>query len=157
MKIKFYNRQLSHVFIFGLLLLTSTTSCEKEGTGGDSNNSNNNNKPKTKTEMLTTGKWLEIDARDPNGSVWDQVPDCTKDDYTIFKSGGAYEYDMGPTKCNANDPQIKPGTGTWKFNSTESRLTVGSLDYQIEELTDSKLTLLLSGPGYQLTTFYVKK
>lgn len=114
-------------------------------------------KPKTLTEMLTSGKWLEIDARDANGSVWAQVPDCSKDDLTIFKTGGAYEYDMGAKKCNQSDPQIKPGNGTWKFNSNETRITVGSLDYQIEELTDSKLTLLLAGPGYQLVAYYIKK
>lgn len=148
-------KKSSQILAFTFILTASLASCKKEDPGTNSNT--NNNKPKTLTEMLTTGKWLEIDARDPNGSVWNQVPACTKDDYTIFKVGGAYEYDMGALKCNPSDPQIKPGTGTWKFNSTESKLTIGSLDYQIEELTDSKLTLLLSGPGYQLTTFYIKK
>jgi len=151
---KNYIKKMTLMSLLCFTLLSAITSCKKE----DNNvTPTTNNKPKTLTEMLTTGKWLEIDARDPNGSVWDQVKECSKDDFTIFKVGGAYEYDMGAVKCNPNDPQISPGSGTWKFNSSETRLTIGNFDYQIEELTDSKLTIMLSGSGYQLTLYYVKR
>lgn len=152
-----YFKKMSQAVLYALLLSLTFTACKKDSDSNDPGNGGDNNKPKTLTEMLTTGKWLEIDARDPNGSVWDQVPDCSKDDYMIFKVDGSYEYDNGPTKCKPTDPQIEKGEGIWQFINNETRINIGNLDYQIEELTDSKLTLLLSGPGYQLTTYYIKK
>jgi hypothetical protein len=137
-----------------LCLLVLLNSCKKES---DPAPATQDNTPKTNSELLTSGKWLEVDARDPNGSLWGKVAECNKDNLMIFKESGAYEYDAGAKKCDPSEPQIKAGSGVWAFNANETRLKVGNLDYQIQELSDSKMTLLLTGTGFSLEVFYVKR
>lgn len=88
-----------------------------------------------------------------------QEASCTKDDIAKLNSNGTYTLEEGPTKCDANDPQVFE-TGTWTLNSDETILVMTSstsivTNAKIQELTASKLVITeeetLSGIKYTLT------
>ncbi|HEY1046334.1 MAG TPA: lipocalin family protein [Bacteroidia bacterium] len=140
------------VYVLSLAAMAFISSCKEE-----TKEEPQPSKPKTKLELLMSSNWLEVDARDANGSLWGQVAECVKDDLLKFKDAGVYEYNTGTVKCNANEPQIKPGNGTWELSADAGTLKMGPYSYRVEELTDSKLRLFMSGQGYQLTVFYEKR
>ncbi|RDC66518.1 lipocalin family protein [Adhaeribacter pallidiroseus] len=69
---------------------------------------------------------------------------CNRDDTFRFAKNGTYELNEGPTKCNANDPQVFQ-QGTWKvgYNNLELTKTGSSSpsNYLIVELNTYKLVL----------------
>jgi len=69
------------------------------------------------------------------------MPDCSKDDITIFNADGTMTLDEGATKCDAGDPQTS--SGTWSFVDNESKLsTIVDGETQILdiiEVTDNTL------------------
>ena len=140
------------VYVLSLAAMAFISSCKEESTVDPKQST-----PKTPKELLMSSDWLEVDARDANGSLWDQVAECVKDDLLKFKEAGAYEYNTGTVKCNANEPQIKPGNVTWELIADAGTLKMGPYSYRVEELTESKLRLFMSGQGYQLTVYYEKR
>ncbi len=64
--------------------------------------------------------------------VYAQSAPCSNDNTETLNTNGTYTDDEGPTKCNLSDPQTT--TGTWKFNSTETILTLDNTDsYNIQQ------------------------
>ena len=91
-------------------------------------------KTKTKTELLTDGSW-KVTAQSINPGVdlngdgtldtdlYAQfVEDCTKDNFSTFKSDGSFVDDEGATKCDPTDPQTT--NGTWAFQNSESKISI---------------------------------
>lgn len=105
----------------------------------------------TKTEMLAGGNWkltsLTVSpAYVVNGisisDVFATYPACLKDDFQTFAADGTYTYDEGATKC---DPTaIQTETGTWKFNSNETTVSLTLPTYtdvwEISKLSTSSMT-----------------
>jgi len=107
-------------------------------------------KSKTKAELLSNGSWhVTAYTVDPpidwdgdgtdESNVYPLIEQCIKDDHTTFFANGTGELDEGPTKCDPNDPQTIPLS--WEFDQSESQLTVQSIQYQIESLTESQMVL----------------
>jgi len=107
-------------------------------------------KSKTKTELLSNGSWhVTAYTVDPpidwdgdgtdESNVYPVIEQCIKDDHTTFFANGTGELDEGSTKCDPNDPQTIPLS--WEFDQSESQLTVESIQYQIESLTESQMVL----------------
>ena len=126
---------------------------------------------KTKTEMLTTGKWLmesgtitpsiEVDIFGTKVTIsnyWqllaaingttDAEP-CVKDNLMIFNTDSTLILDEGATKCDPADPQQEDG-GNWMFKENETKITFSAFPYdplkeertmKIISLTDSKMVL----------------
>lgn len=126
----------------------------------------------TKTEMLAGGHWtltaLTLSPAIIIGGVsytdgLAVYPECSKDDFQEFFSDGTYNYDEGATKCDANGPQTE--TGTWKFNSDETELTINGPSYtdvwKITSLTSTTMTSVYhftqDGVDYTATGKLVKK
>ncbi|CAN5388917.1 hypothetical protein BH11BAC2_BH11BAC2_03280 [soil metagenome] len=93
-------------------------------------------------------------------------PDCSKDDFTNFKSAGTYLTDEGATKCDAADPQTIAGTWTW--NSDETVLTMtdntaGSTPTSFTIITNDGTTLsgtsteVINSITYTITVTFKKK
>ncbi len=55
-----------------------------------------------------------------------QIPSCSKDDFSTFNTNGTYTDDEGASKCSPSDPQTT--SGTWKFNSNETIVTLDNTD-----------------------------
>lgn len=140
------------VYALSMAAMAFISSCQKE-----TKEEPQTSKPKTQLELLMGANWLEVDARDANGSLWDQVKDCVKDDLLMFRDAGLYEYNTGTLKCDPSEKQVMPGNGTWELSADAGTLKMGPYSYRVEELTDSKLRLFMSGQGYQLTVFYEKR
>lgn len=94
----------------------------------------------SRLELLTQKPWkltatalLGFDAGPPEST--------SADDIYTFKADGSYEFDEGPTKEDASDPQTL--TGTWEFRENESIIRVSyggiTLDQEILELSTTTL------------------
>jgi len=79
--------------------------------------STNDNIDKTKAELLIMGTWKYIGATINPASdyygdgtlatnIFDIMKACEKDDFETYKTNGTWEYNEGPTKCDASYPQI---------------------------------------------------
>jgi len=55
-----------------------------------------------------------------------QIPSCSKDDFETLNTNGTYTDDEGASKCSPSDPQTT--SGTWKFNSNETIITLDNTD-----------------------------
>ena len=108
---------------------------------------------KTRTELLTTGTWkytasIISPAYDYYGTgnpvtdIFSIMLPCEKDDFETYKTGGIWEYNEGPTKCDASYPQVF--TDSWRFDANETKLFVGAVECTILELSDTKLKLRYS-------------
>lgn len=109
------------------------------------------NNAKTKTELLTAGNWIYTacvvsPAYDYYGNgnavtdIFAIMESCEKDDFEIFKTNGIWEYNNGPTKCDALDPQIIYSE-PWNFTANETKVIVGTVECTILELTETTLKL----------------
>jgi hypothetical protein len=142
------------LIVFLLLLVNFTlSSCKKD---------------KTVTELLTNGSWkntaISIDPGidlDGTGTLvtdlFAQFPPCTKDDLTIFKTGGVYDSDEGATKCSVSDPQTTQGV--WVLSADEKTMTIDGESWQILSLDESNLKVkyqedLGTGVIYTITSTY---
>ena len=99
-----------------------------------------------KTEALTTGTWkLTATKRDyQKDGVYEEdtyamLDGCLKDDIYTFKPDGALVTDEGPSKCYNDDPQTR--TSSWSFADNQKKLKWANIEYQIEELTQTTLSL----------------
>lgn len=126
--------------------LTGNYSCQKSSGGGSTK--------KTKTELLTSSKWVFDHAGldlDDNGVIDSPMPagvlqPCDTDGSLTFSSNGTGVGDEGPTKCNGTDPQTVNFTWVLKNNETIlnfSGVLFGGLtgDVKLISITDSQLTL----------------
>ena len=126
--------------------LIGNYSCQKSSGSGGTN--------KTKTELLTSSKWVYDHAGldlDNNGTIDSPVPAgvlqaCDTDGSLTFNSNGTGVGDEGPTKCNATDPQTVNFTWSLKNNETIinfSGVLFGGLsgDVKLISITDSQLSL----------------
>jgi hypothetical protein len=117
--------------------LLAFSGCEKD----------KNNKPSAET--MLTGKnwkmtaWVSDPALDwfgaPVTNVYAQLPNCVKDDITIFQNNGVVKFDEGGEKCSENSPQTV--TGSWTLNPAETIISItqnGETEsWEILELTEN--------------------
>jgi len=85
-----------------------------------------------KDQLLTAAKgWKLTDAKVTvsgiTQSIFSAIPACVVDNITFYKSTGDYLEDEGATKCDSADPQTLE-SGTWKFNTDKTIITVTSSD-----------------------------
>lgn len=129
-------RTLQLASFAALALVLSLASCKKD------------EEVKTKTQLLTAKAWkltaLTVDPAIVNPITQTTITDayaqrlpCENDDLTTFKDNNTAILDEGPSKCSSTDPQTE--TVNWSFNSTETIITLDGLDYQLIELTESKM------------------
>ena len=129
----------------GLWLLICTLvvigSCKKD---------KHNDTPKTKTDLLTSGTWkytgaIITPAYDYYGDgnavtdIFSIMKTCEKDDFETYKTNGTWEYNDGPTKCDASDPQAF--NLPWSLSTDETKLILGGGENIILELTTTALKL----------------
>ncbi len=107
-------------------------------------------KPKTKMDLLTASAWKITDIQYKSGTgAWQSDPSfatsptCQKDDQLVFKANNTYEFNEGPSKCTASDPQIFD-TGAWAFQDNETKLLWGSDSFSIDELTETSLIISIT-------------
>jgi hypothetical protein len=103
----------------------------------------------SRTDLLTAKSWrlTTINATLPNGTPIPSslLPACYSDDTFKFNADKTVVQDAGAIKCNSTDPQTQ--TGTWSFNSDQSKLTIAvpnSLlngEADVKELTSSTLRI----------------
>ena len=106
-------------------LATLTVSCKKDS---------ENMPAPSKTELLTTKKWRitaasTVTTMGTNTTTTDEyatTPACERDDFTQFMTSKVVNFDEGATKCNSSDPQTS--SGTWDFNSDQTKLNLTSPD-----------------------------
>ncbi len=131
--------------ILGLACFSALTftSCEKDS-----------DDTKTKTEMITSHGWtmtgLDVEPGIdmfvdgtwlPVTDVFLQMNDCSKDNEVIFNANGTLIEETN-SKCHPAEPATY--TGTWSFNSDETRLVLNtdeSIDYKLELLDDNNLVV----------------
>jgi hypothetical protein len=108
---------------------------------------------KTKTELLTAGTWkytgsIVSPAYDYYGDgtvatdIFSIMKGCEKDDFEVYKTNGTWEYNEGPTKCDASYPQIF--SLPWNFADNETKLILGGDEHAILTLTATILKLRYS-------------
>lgn len=96
----------------------------------------------TKADLLTAKKW-KLTAFTVNGSDFYATMDaCDQDDLRIFKVGGIYNADNGPTKCDPADDQIFV-ISTWALSDNDTKLTFDSDTFTINELTATSMKLTI--------------
>ena len=125
-------RTLSVTIAF--LALLSLTACKKDGSSSNS----------TKKDLISrnwkitalTGTFPPL----PTIDLYAQMSACEKDNILKISSNGTYVFDEGATKCVSTDPQIIE-SGNWSFNSTETKVTIGSDTYDIISLSATTLVI----------------
>ncbi len=99
---------------------------------------------KTKTELLTSKNWTRTTVTitpaidyDGNGTqendLTPYIQTCDLDDFYRFNSNTSFTREEGPSKCDANDPQVVY-TGTWVWNSDETILTLTPLGQATQQM-----------------------
>lgn len=87
--------------------------------------------------LLTQKDWKQT-SRILNGSeTFTLYKQCYKDNIYIFKTSGEYIEDEGPTKCTPTAKQIEKSN--WNFLSDSTKFNIGSTEYTIRELTETRL------------------
>jgi hypothetical protein len=102
---------------------------------------------KTKKELLSQKSWLinKWETKTPSTSWIDEYaswPVCSKDDAMIFKTTQAYELNEGVISCNP--PSLVIETGTWQFESNETKINInvtGPRGWEIEQLSETTLII----------------
>jgi hypothetical protein len=129
------------LLIIALAFTSVFTACKKD------------DEPKVnpKEEALTGKKWkLATAIINPailgTNDAFDLLEDCDKDDFTEFKRGGQVVFDQGPLRCDG-EPQTQ--TGTWSFNSDQTKITVNEpgedpITYDIIELNNNSVKVKYS-------------
>ncbi|MEO8583022.1 MAG: lipocalin family protein [Flavitalea sp.] len=143
--------------IFMLIIIAcASPSCKKEAPA------------KTKLQLLTTASWklnaLTVDpAYDYSGdgnsttNLFALFEECTKDDYSTFRTDGTAVSDQGSLKCDPNEPQSF--NMTWAFNEERTKITIDNQEYTIVELNSIQLRLTSQqteeGVTYTRTAIFV--
>ena len=100
-----------------LLVVAALSACKKEPAPATS----------SRTDLLTAKNWRKTAWTIASGNaapvdVYAQLPACERDDFFQFRADKSFVLDAGATRCNATDPQTRPGT--WSFNGDQSVLTL---------------------------------
>lgn len=100
----------------------------------------------TKTDLLIAKKW-KLTALTVDGADFYAIMDaCDQDDLRIFKAGGVYNADNGPTKCDPADDQIFI-ISTWALSDNDTKLTFDGDTFTINELTATSMKLTITEGG----------
>lgn len=119
---------------FLLIVLFTSNSCKKK------------NDQKSKTELLTQKPWrpVKVEEKTSTTGYVDYFPGydaCAKDEKYTFFANNTMEYDP-VTICDPSDPDEKKTTGPWAFTDNETKLSIGTDAYTIEQLTETTLALV---------------
>ena len=136
-------KQLKTIITIGVLI--ACVACKKEN-------------KENRMDLLTSGSWKMIAFTIDPGYDYDGDGDidtdlfavteaCVKDDIFSFKRNGAFEVDQGLTKCDANDPQLY--TTDWEFTNNERSIVISGEEYDIEELSSTRLKISQHYAGEQ--------
>lgn len=97
----------------------------------------------TNKELLTAKAWKYVSwkvnppIKDTAGldvsDVLAYKKPCERDDIILFISNGNVNFDEGPTKCDANAPQVQ--VNYWYFSSTEKEINIGNNKFRVDLLT----------------------
>jgi hypothetical protein len=114
-----------------------------------------------KREALTTGTWKLTAKRtdyQKDGTyeedTYAMFDGCLKDNIYTFQVDGTLVTDEGPVKCYDTNPQTQEST--WTFSDNQRKLKLGTLECQIEELTQTTLTLKYNTSYNVIYTINVK-
>lgn len=108
----------------------------------------------TKAELLTAKKWLRTSIVLNGTDIFPTFDACDKDDFHIFKAGGVFNADNGPTKCDPADDQIFT-VSTWALSANDTKLTFDGDEFTIVELTATSMKLTISDGADNATVTYV--
>jgi hypothetical protein len=141
---KTITRSIVYLYIVALLALSS---CGKD-----------DDPIASKTDLLTAKAWKQTKIKVLGMEA--EPDDCDKDNTYTFITDKTFVQDEGATKCDANDPQSS--SGTWKFNTDETIVTVSatdggitfSLDETILELSQTTLKVKYNLLGVDVEETY---
>ncbi len=103
------------------------------------------------TDLLTAKSWTVTSVTANGIDATDKFSDdCDKDDSTKFGKDGKVTNDNGSVKCGSSEPQTEE-SGTWAFESNETKLKITSKGgdvemYDIDELTATSLKVSYTYP-----------
>ena len=128
-------KQLKSTTLILMLVSLSFFACKKSSTSS----------PKTKTELITQNSWRFDHASAAGiGDVSSSIPDCYKDNVTVFATGGTGTISEGANVCSPSTA----GSFTWEFQSNETVLHLsaalfsgGTGDFNLESLTETNLVV----------------
>lgn len=103
--------------------------CSKDEDGGSSENA-----METK---LKQNVWIATGLTLNGADVFSSTDACQKDDLYEFKSDSVFVRSESSLVCDQNDPG--PFVSEWYFNSDYTQLTFDGSDYEVLELTNTKL------------------
>ena len=122
------------VMLLALTGLITLCCCDKD---------DENSPPKDVAGLLMTGTWkltaytinpgLDTDGDGiEETDLFENFPNCKKDDFYTFINNYIVEINNGPTKCDPADPQI--WEWIWDLSADEERMMYDGNEYTIEEL-----------------------
>jgi len=128
-------KQLKSTTLILMLVSLSFFACKKSSTSA----------PKTKTELITQNSWKFDHASAAGiGDVSSFIPDCYKDNVTVFATGGTGTISEEANVCSPSTA----GSFTWEFQSNETVLHLsaalfsgGTGDFNLESLTETNLVV----------------
>jgi|GEM_PF-2685791 len=117
-------------------------------------------KPQKPSEVSIIGKWKCISAKGDQPIGYDAtgtpgydfyemgvLPDCRKNDLTIFLESKTLQLDEGETKCDpANKQTIFSGIWSVKSDTVHMEINGRSTDSRILQLDNTTLKIIYSGP-----------
>lgn len=121
--------------------------------------------PIPRAEMLMKGRWKLIEAysnTEKNGEhntydIFNNLPECEKDNILKFNDHNLIEEDQGAMKCNPDDPQVIEkihwalvGNSALEFINKEYDTATGG---HILELSDELLHIRMTGTQADSTYF----
>ncbi|UOQ73629.1 hypothetical protein [Hymenobacter cellulosilyticus] len=133
-----------------LALACAFTGCKKD-------NEDTPAPAQSKTDMLTSKRWrviADVSTETINGKTtsYDEFADyeaCEKDNFTKFSPDKTLKVDEGTLKCDPSADQ--QSSGTWDFNSDQSKLLLASPDlggltvpFELVELNSTTIKLRLT-------------
>lgn len=139
--------------ILALMAITLLFSCKKK-------EDEKKETPKTTDTISIVGKWKCLSAKgdkpigyDVDGKpIYDfyeenVLPDCRRDDLTIFLEQKILDIEEGVTKCNSTDDQLIR-SGIWSIKSDTLHMVIlgKATDSKIIQLDKTTLKLQASGP-----------
>ena len=114
----------------------------------------------TKVANLTVSPWhiTSYTRATGSGAAADYLPtafpsSCTRDDRYTFKNNGVQERTEGPVSCaGSSGPSTVVGTYPWNFNSSQTQLTIGTVTFDVMQLTADAMELRSSRTSSGVTT-----